>query len=270
MITVIDENNKTHEIQVVRFSDGCYTVKVPSVKPVTVSVKIDDAIIDMHLLDLVVSAYSEMQVELNNLFLPYLPNARADRVFETGNPFPLKVTAHINSWAKRFKSIHVYDLHSDASNYFLPVGVVNTPQNVLVKNYCHTNFDVICSPDKGAAKKSEKISTENNIKLISANKVRDISTGKIINTEITSECDLTGKVVLISDDICDGGGTFIPLAKLLKERGAKSVVLFVSHGIFSKGLDIFNEYIDKIYTANIVCNYVDQFDLQKFNLRNGE
>lgn len=270
MITIIDEENKIHNIEVIKFSDGCYNVKVPNVKPVTVSVRVDDAIIDMHLLDLVVNAYNEMHVKLNNLFLPYLPNARADRIFETGNSFPLKITTNANNWVKSFNTINVYDLHSSVSNYFLPECLVNTPQHVLVKDNCHSKFDIVCSPDKGAIKKSAIIADCSGVKLITANKVRDIETGRIIKTELTGECNVENKVVLISDDICDGGGTFIPLAKLLKERGAKSVVLFVSHGIFQKGLDIFDECIDKIYTANIVCNYVDRFDLQKFNLRNGE
>ena len=39
------------------------------------------------------------------------------------------------------------------------------------------------------------------------------------------------------DDICDGGRTFIECAKLLKAAGVGSMALYVSHGIFSKGLD---------------------------------
>jgi ribose-phosphate pyrophosphokinase len=50
------------------------------------------------------------------------------------------------------------------------------------------------------------------------------------------------------DDICDGGGTFIGLAALLKSHNAGHIVLIVSHGIFSKGFDL--AHIDAIYTTN--------------------
>lgn len=48
-----------------------------------------------------------------------------------------------------------------------------------------------------------------------------------------------------------GGATFIPIAQQLKQLGAKSIVLYVTHGIFSKGLDIlFNSGINNIITTN--------------------
>jgi ribose-phosphate pyrophosphokinase len=52
---------------------------------------------------------------------------------------------------------------------------------------------------------------------------------------------------LIVDDICDGGATFVALARKLREAGAIEVSLFVTHGIFSKGKDL--EGIDNIYTT---------------------
>jgi len=46
----------------------------------------------------------------------------------------------------------------------------------------------------------------------------------------------------------DEGGTFVGTAKMLKEKGAKKVVLIVSHGIFSKGTSL--EHVDEIYTTD--------------------
>ena len=47
------------------------------------------------------------------------------------------------------------------------------------------------------------------------------------------------KVCLILDDICDGGGTFTGLSHVLRGTyGARAVDLFVTHGIFSKGLPL--------------------------------
>jgi len=62
---------------------------------------------------------------------------------------------------------------------------------------------------------------------------------------------IKGKDALIVDDICDGGATFIGLAKELLILGANSVSLFVTHGIFRSGTDIiFESGISKIITTN--------------------
>jgi len=56
---------------------------------------------------------------------------------------------------------------------------------------------------------------------------------------------------MIVDDICDGGATFILLAKELYAAGAKEVNLFVTHGIFSKGLiPLYEAGIKRIFTQD--------------------
>ena len=80
-------------------------------------------------------------------------------------------------------------------------------------------------------------------------KIRDPSTGKITSIECPEE-DLTGKTAIVFDDICDGGGTFLGIAKRLDELGAKNKILVVTHGIFSKGLDIMFDAYDEIITTN--------------------
>jgi len=52
------------------------------------------------------------------------------------------------------------------------------------------------------------------------------------------------------DDICDGGGTFIGLAKALKQKNAGNLYLAVSHGIFSKGFNELNKHFTKIFTTD--------------------
>ena len=55
----------------------------------------------------------------------------------------------------------------------------------------------------------------------------------------------------IVDDICDGGRTFIEIAKYLKEADSidsSRIHLMVTHGFFTKGLGVFDGLIDHIYT----------------------
>jgi ribose-phosphate pyrophosphokinase len=84
--------------------------------------------------------------------------------------------------------------------------------------------------------------------MIQSKKVREPSTGKITRTVVLAN-DLSGKTAIITDDICDGGYTFIKIAEQLKEKNVEKIILYVTHGIFSKGLSVFEGLIDEIYTT---------------------
>ena len=45
--------------------------------------------------------------------------------------------------------------------------------------------------------------------------------------------DVKGKTCIIVDDIIDSGGTIVKAAKALKERGAKEVYVYITHGVLS-------------------------------------
>jgi ribose-phosphate pyrophosphokinase len=85
---------------------------------------------------------------------------------------------------------------------------------------------------------------------IQAEKIRDPNTGAITSTKVNIEKHVGDKNFLIMDDICDGGRTFIELAKVLRPLTTGKIMLYVTHGIFSAGLEVFLGYIDEIYCAN--------------------
>ena len=60
----------------------------------------------------------------------------------------------------------------------------------------------------------------------------------------------TDRRILIVDDICDGGGTFLGLAQELKAKNAGNLYLAVSHGIFSRGFEDLEKVFTKIYTTD--------------------
>ena len=43
--------------------------------------------------------------------------------------------------------------------------------------------------------------------------------------------DVKGKTCVIVDDIIDSGGTIVNAAKALKDRGAKEVYVYITHGV---------------------------------------
>ena len=92
----------------------------------------------------------------------------------------------------------------------------------------------------------------------SFSKTRDPLTGYITDLSLDQEIDIQGCVVIIVDDLCDGGMTFKLTAEALLKKGAKKVHLYVSHGIFSKGLETLRESgIDRIFTKSGEVNEIN-------------
>jgi ribose-phosphate pyrophosphokinase len=206
------------------------------------------------------------------LHLPYLPHARADRVFETGNALPLEV--FLDS-ILGFTEVMLTDPHSDfifQKEYHKVIEVSIKPQHQCFIETVRgiQSGIVLVSPDKGATKKIYKLQQALDVRTIAAfvleaDKKRDVSTGRIIETTLPVDFDYVGKTFYIVDDLCDGGGTFIPLAQKLKDLGAKEVNLYVTHMIGTKGLDLFKGIIDIIYCYQVVGKYLTMKDVQHYS-----
>lgn len=207
--------------------------------------------------------------------LPYLPNARADRQFEKGQVIPLQLFIELlcEFFPIENTRLSLVDPHSDAYkawNRFYETEVKYQHQCFVEVVKGIQSGDYIISPDKGAKEKIYKLQNHldkliKSVFVVEAEKKRDPTNGRILETNLPEGIDLTGKVCYIVDDICDGGGTFIPLAEKLKEAGAKEVHLYVTHGIFAKGLALFKGKIDQIHVYQTVSNYVTMTDIMNYN-----
>lgn len=190
------------------------------------------------------------------LIMPYCAYSRQDRVCNRGESFSLKVfTNLINSC--EFKGIITYDNHSDVTTALLdncsdaPVHMILQDQDVLDV----TKYDAVVSPDAGANKKVFKCAQMFNVPMIRADKVRNTRTGAIMGTDVYVQAeDIKDTRILIIDDICEGGRTFIELAKALKTiEPTVTIDLFVTHGFFSKGMEGLQEAgISQLYTTDSV------------------
>ena len=203
------------------------------------------------LLLLAIDALQRLNIESISVFLPYFPGARQDRVINPGEALTVKIYADIlNTY--NLKDICLFDIHSDVAPALLnhAVNLNNfTFIEQVVSDLPKDNL-VLISPDGGALKKIYKLATHlKHYPVIECSKVRDLKTGKLFHFSVYAD-DLKGKNCLIVDDICDGGGTFIGLAKALKQKGANNLYLAVSHGIFSKGFNVLNEHFTHIYTTD--------------------
>lgn len=212
--------------------------------------------------------------EREYLYLPYLPHGRADRVFEYGNGFPLRLFLNaMSSWM--FHTIFLTDPHSD---FYKEYETDNNPLfEVKPQHQCFIEVavrdiksgDVLIAPDKGSLKKIYKLQQALDTRTIAtfvveAGKKRDIETGKVVETTLP-DFDFNDRTVWIVDDISDKNGTFIPLAKKLKEAGATQVNMYVTHLIAANGLSNLEGVVDKLYCYQTIGNHINKQDVVNFN-----
>jgi ribose-phosphate pyrophosphokinase len=183
-----------------------------------------------------------------NLVLKYLPYGRQDKEVSNDTTFALRTFARLLN-SLNFTSVMITDPHSNVALNLIRNSSAWYPEKTLHKLVSMLDCDVLCYPDKGAREKYSKIYPW---VAVYGEKVRDQSTGHILSYSLNKEhWDVLDKKVLIVDDICDGGMTFVLLAKELFSQGATQVDLFVTHGIFSKGLKPLKEAgINRIFTQD--------------------
>ncbi|KAF2331199.1 ribose-phosphate diphosphokinase [Flavobacterium ginsenosidimutans] len=216
---------------------------------------------DLGLLCITVDALRRMDVKIIDLFIPYFPAARQDRVMIPGEPLSVKVYADIIN-AMQLKKVFVFDAHSEVTPALLNNSTV-IPNYTFIKEVLENigNNVKLISPDGGALKKIYKVSEFlGGVEVVECSKSRDVKTGKLSGFKVYED-DLEGMDCLIVDDICDGGGTFVGLAEELKNKNAGKLYLAVSHGIFNKGFEVLDCF-DKIFTTNSVKDFEDQSVVQ--------
>jgi len=214
---------------------------------------------DLELIVCATAALRNTGIQNIQLYTPYFMGARSDRRFTEGDANYLKqvICPIINS--QKFESVTILDPHSDVLEACLD-NFVKVSNHDIVKKAL-TDIDnkrdaqdriVLVSPDAGAYKKIFDVAQKFEIrKIITATKVRDIKTGKILHTEIPVLDQHEDLKYVIVDDICDGGRTFIELAKAIHDsRPTAEVYLIVTHGIFSNSFYELSKHIKKVYSSN--------------------
>tara|TARA_R110000868_G_scaffold411614_2_gene705916 strand:+ start:633 stop:1460 length:828 start_codon:yes stop_codon:yes gene_type:complete len=210
-----------------------------------------------------------------DLTIPYFPYARQDRVCNAGEALSVKVMADLINGLHCHR-VTIIDPHSDVTPALINHCDIMSAADIVTN---HLRVEMIgnqlalVSPDAGAEKKTRQLAkqlaqTGYVAEAFFASKSRDTLTGDITATDIHG--DVANKNLLIVDDICDGGRTFIELAKTLTEHGAKDIYLYVTHGIFSKGLDVLKPYFKHVYCYHTLFDLADHDFLTIFHKQQGE
>ncbi len=225
---------------------------------------------DLELIICATKSLREFDVKNIHLYTPYLMGARSDRKFQEGGNNYLKdvICPIINSL--NFESVTVLDPHSHVleaclNNFkkednfeLLEWSLANiTKENYkdrptqIQKISDYLNKCILVSPDAGASHKIYKLAEQIGYKgdIITCTKERD-KEGKLSNINVPIGITHINKDLVIIDDICDGGRTFINIAKSIKGRHDGKIYLIVTHGIFSAGFKELQEYFNGIYCTN--------------------
>ncbi|MHA3859487.1 ribose-phosphate pyrophosphokinase [Mycoplasma sp. Z463D] len=194
-----------------------------------------------------------------NVCLSYYGYARQDRKVSGRQPIGAKLVADLLQTAGVTKLTCV-DLHNPSIQGFFDIPVDDLrgqyPLAMALKKL-NTSFTVV-SPDHGGTVRARKLAEliANTVKICIIDKRR---TG-VNQTEVMGIIgNIEGQNAVIVDDIIDTGGTIIKAADTLKEHGAKRIIVMATHGIFTKGFDVFenNPNIEKV----IVTDSIDNHDL---------
>jgi len=168
-------------------------------------------------------------------FVPYFPFARDDRRNTSYDGEEL----HLAMEMVKEIDIIIADPHSDVAGH-LP----HIPQSSSVSAFIGAGLfngdPVIMIPDQGATKKAYSwTGMVPDCEVVQAGKVRDTATGNLsgFRLEVPDSFSFDNRPVVIVDDICDGGGTFLGLAdEVIDQYGAGELRLGVTHGLFTRGV----------------------------------
>lgn len=251
----------------VKFPDGQQSINMGAVSRPDYGIQIKtrlNSFMDLELLICAVQALRGIGVREIALYCPYFLGSRSDRKFEDGSVNYLKdvICPIINGLD--FISVTVVDPHSDVleaclNNYVKQDNLAVVRFALTPPIYYPNTKDkfVLVSPDAGASKKiyklAEKIGYTGDV--ITCSKDRDHQ-GKLSRTIVPISGKQHHKDLVIIDDICDGGATFINIVKEIRKQQESfktppnKIYLIVTHGIFSKGFGELNTHFSGIYCTN--------------------
>lgn len=206
-------------------------------------------------------AFAFRGLKIKNLFLPFVPAARQDRINDSGDYlFTLKSVANMLN-ARGFETVTMIDPHSmvapaliDNSRVLSIVDVMKAGADEFYGKYAG-----VIAPDAGAAKRAFEVAQYLGVNFYQGEKHRDIETGKLSGFKVDlpyseTHYPIAPRRFLVVDDICDGGGTFNGLAEAV--RASKSdndditLDLWVTHGIFSVGTYTLLKNFGQVLTTN--------------------
>lgn len=182
------------------------------------------------------------------LCAPYLGYGRQDkRDKEKRSPISARMVADMLQVVGIHQLITI-DIHNPAIEGFYNVPFLNASTSELLTNDIkQRNYDqgnlVVVSPDAGGVERARVIAKKLNNSDVAIIDKRREKANEVEEMRLIG--DVSGKTAILLDDIADTCGTLVKGSDLLYEKGAKTVVVYVSHGVFS------NDALERIQKAQL-------------------
>ena len=222
-----------------------------------------------NLMDIVIvnDAVRRMGIENIELFIPYFPAARQDRICNVGEAFTLKIFADIIN-SCNFSKVTILCPHSDVTpalinNVVVLDGHQYLPECVDTISNGDVHINIVC-PDAGAGKRVQKaieyLSNEygynKKYHLIRCEKIRNVKDGSL-QEFFVGDILYPNAPFLILDDINCKGGTFIGLADKIREKSSGRISLFTVHSDCQEGVENVLKNFDYVFTTDSKHTWTD-------------
>lgn len=209
-----------------------------------------------HLFELFVAIDAARRASAKEIIcvIPYLPHSRQERKDDTRSAISSRLIADFLEHAGADRVITL-DMHSTAIMGFYKIPIDHLSMHNIYIDHIKKEFDhnnlCLCSPDFGGLKRIKAYKSVLHCDMAVIHKER-LSPNQINSMEIIG--DVTGKDVVIVDDMIDTGGTLCKASEILKQKGAKSVNAYCTHGVLSGNAfdSIKNSAIDLLYISDTI------------------
>ena len=167
--------------------------------------------------------------------IPYFGYARQDRRTKARTPISAKLVANLLTQSG-IERVLTMDLHAAQIQGFFDIPVDNLYASPIFALDIRTHFKaqmddlMVVSPDVGGVARARELAKRINSPLSIVDKRRE-KPGEV--AEMTVIGNVTDKICIIVDDMCDTAGTLCKAAEVLLENGAKEVHAYISHGVMS-------------------------------------
>lgn len=261
LLNLINESSGTVRYKVNRFPDGQVDVdidlsSIDFKSHLSIECRITNPE-ELFLLRSVGSVLSDNHIRIDSIYIRYLMSSRTDRKFSPGRPHTLEMVIS-DICSIHPVSIYVYEPHSEETKYLIESYGVK-----YMDNYSHPGIyneiyyeihelsksPLLVFPDEGALHRYGLKFMDND--LVSLKKVRESDGSIKLSVNNTTTKNLYNRLVVVIDDLSDGGGTFVSASDYIKSSFTPDkMILVVHHNIQISGLMKLSKCYDDIYITD--------------------
>lgn len=176
----------------------------------------------------------------------YLMSMRMDRVMDFNRPFSLSIICDVldNLGAV---NIGIFSPHSEEYKRFFR-NTTTLEITSAFPNIDTTAYQLVL-PDRGARDRDKGVGFVGSY--IFGKKCRDLESGRIISIDLENPERLDGRSLLIRDDLCDGGGTFVGIAEAIKRvQPDAKISIYIDHMVNPRGIENLSKTFYHVWFTN--------------------